>query len=496
MTAAEAKQAALEVGDLVWQHAKSSLRATADLHWQAMKWNAGMLGGEFTQKRTVGQIVADAVISMFPVAGEITAARDSIAITLRLCHDPKARDNKWEWVSLLLCLLAVVPVLGGLLKGVGKLLIRAVDRSEDLAKLAQGILAFVRKMGYGDPMAWLKTLDFSKYLGVVNQAFHELLTRIGNAIQFIVKHMSAVLPAPLLTHLNALPSKLEMLRPLGVHKFLQATKDLNDLLNRLRQHLIDGTWTDITVSAGSGRLMTEEARLAELARDMGTSLGHAAATKVHYTHKDGWSDLRAIQETHGIGTFSVKATIEAFTATPGTAMVRVIDTAELGNAWTIPGRFWTTHLPPNGTAWRMQCAVPHEWNMNGSYVMMKVPTREELDALKIPVPTDWKGMRVWKGQIAEQLDNDGKNATGRLLAGGDVQFFVDFSNPHNAPILAWIKLEVTAWRTYWNDVLLPNEKQAKALLLAERERSAKSRQEGYSLRGAATVSKPETTESQ
>lgn len=167
MTAAEAKKAVLEVGDLVWQHAKSSLKSTADLNWQAMKWNFGMLGGEFTQKRTIGQIITDAVISMFPIAGEITAARDSIAITLRLCDDSKARDNKWEWISLLLCLLAVIPVLGGLLKGVGKLLIRAAEKSESLVKLAQEIVAFVRKMGHGDPVAWLKALDFSKYQNLV-----------------------------------------------------------------------------------------------------------------------------------------------------------------------------------------------------------------------------------------------------------------------------------------------------------------------------------------
>ncbi|MGN6316968.1 MAG: hypothetical protein ACTHNR_11860, partial [Trinickia sp.] len=111
---AENRIGAIEVGALIWDHAVS-----------ATKWTGGALAGEFAQKQTTGQIVFDAILSMFPLLGEGTAARDVIAICLRMSDDPSKAEDRWEWIKLVLCLLAVVPVLGGALKGVGRLVIRA-----------------------------------------------------------------------------------------------------------------------------------------------------------------------------------------------------------------------------------------------------------------------------------------------------------------------------------------------------------------------------------
>ena len=112
----------------------------------------------------------------------------------------------------------------------------------------------------------------------------------------------------------------------------------------------------------------------------------------------------------------------------------------------------------------------------------------------ISVPSDWEGMRLWEGPIAEQLDDEGDaiNATLKLLEGGDIQYFVDFNNPHNSPVLEWIKRTVEASKTNWTDVRLAGQKEAKALLLLERERSAKIRQEGYAFRIDAATAKSTT----
>jgi hypothetical protein len=129
---AEIKLGALDIADSIWEGAKRAGNGVVD----GAKWVGGALQGEFNTKATVGQIVVDAVISMFPIAGEVTAARDATAIILRMNDDPKAAENKWEWVALVLCLLAVVPIVGGVLKGVGRLLIRAATKGEDLAQLS------------------------------------------------------------------------------------------------------------------------------------------------------------------------------------------------------------------------------------------------------------------------------------------------------------------------------------------------------------------------
>jgi hypothetical protein len=71
-------------------------------------WRRG--GREFGEKQTTGQIVFDAVLSMFPLLGEGTAARDAIAICLRMSEDREKAEDRWEWIKLVLCLIAVVPL--------------------------------------------------------------------------------------------------------------------------------------------------------------------------------------------------------------------------------------------------------------------------------------------------------------------------------------------------------------------------------------------------
>lgn len=473
-------QAASEVGDYLWRGAA----VVGDTV-------TGTVAGEFSQKRNTGAIIIDAVISMFPVAGEITAARDAIAITIRMSDDPKDREDKWEWVALVLCLLAVVPVAGGLLKGVGKLLMRAVEKSEDLARLCKEILALIRKAGLGDAVQWFRKLDFTQYQDVVVKAFGTMLDRISKALNFILGRLGSVIPARVERYIRDLLPKLEDLRKVGDTRIAQGIKDLMRLLEQVRGHLVEGTWADVRVGGGTTRTMTEEARLAYLAEDT-RSLGHKPATEANYEPRDGWPDLRNFPVGQAIGTFSVDAPIEAVIRSPGQMMIRVVDSRYLDKPWTIPGKFWADVLPPNGTVWRTQSAIKHAWSMNGSYAAMQVPTREAMEALGIAVPAGWDGMRLWKGKIAEQLDDAEPGATMRLLVGGDLQFFVDFEHPFNAPVREWIQKQVKAQETHWTDVRLPAQAQARALFLEEQERSAKIRQEGYVRRAGADVGKQST----
>ncbi|ELW9526718.1 hypothetical protein ABEG10_04630 [Burkholderia cenocepacia] len=482
MSSSWVSQAASEVGDYLW----SGATAVGDTV-------VGAVAGEFSQKRNTGAIIVDAVISMFPVAGEITAARDAIAIALRMCDDPKVRDDGWEWVALVLCLVAVVPVVGGLLKGIGKLLMRAVSKSEDLAKLCQEILALIRKAGFGNAAEWFRQLDFSKYQFVVRNAFGMLLDRIGKALNFILNRLGSVIPARVASYIRKLLPMLEELRKLGDTKIALAFKDLMRLLEHVRGHLVEGTWADVKIGGGTTRTMAEEARLAHLAEET-KSLGHKPMTKEDYVHKDNWPDLREHKVGDAIGTFSVKTPIKAITRKPGEVMIRVVDSRRLDSPWTIAGKFWTDELAPNGFWWRIRSAIKHAWSMNGSYAKMNVPTREAMEKLGIKVPADWDGMRLWEGRIAEQWDDEGAEATMRLLVGGDLQYFVDFRHPSNAPVAEWIKTQVKAQRTNWTDVRLPDQAEARALFLAERERSDKIRQEGYARRAIADGGKQSTEE--
>lgn len=521
---AENKLAALDIGDEIWGMFKRSAHATAD----GVKWIGGALQGEFNTKATVGQIVVDAVISMFPITGEITAARDATAITLRMSESDEAANNKWEWVSLVLCLLALVPLVGGVLKGVGRLTIRAASKAEKLAKLAEDILSFLRKMGYGDVTKFLKNLDFAKYQSVVLTGFREVVGRISKACTFIVKKMDAVLPKGMKDSLSAMPQRLERLNKTADRMIPEAFKELNAQLKKIQEALHDGSYiTPIHVGPKKSQVMVQEGRLVSQKVIVG-HIEHPPATLSQYRKQDGWPDLEAAGRSKletrkenkaatdtghlwPINTFSAKAPMKAHTAQPGEVLYRVLDkTVPEGKTapkYTLDfhkaGDCWTPQLLKNGHEFRTKAAVMHGWNANGYIEALTIPSRAQLEKLGITVPDHWQGLRTWRGGVGGQLDNqmadNGLRATHTWLEGGGVQDFIDWSHPHNAPVRDYLLRTVQVKPTGWTDLQLPvnpNINTPNVVKLADLERSAKIQQQGYVLRGAATVGKQSNNESQ
>ncbi|MDM1286173.1 hypothetical protein [Acinetobacter indicus] len=47
---------------------------------------------------------------------------------------------------------------------------------------------------------------------------------------------------------------------------------------------------------------------------------------------------------------------------------------------------------------------------------------------------NWQGLKVWEGQVAEQLDLEKMQGSGLLLAGGEKQLYIDFGHPDNQTI--------------------------------------------------------------
>lgn len=96
MSSAEKKIAIIEIGSDIWSRATQAgnqivggAKQVKDGVVAGGKWIGGALQGEFNDKATVGQIFIDAAISMFPVAGEVTAARDLVAILMKMADDKK-----------------------------------------------------------------------------------------------------------------------------------------------------------------------------------------------------------------------------------------------------------------------------------------------------------------------------------------------------------------------------------------------------------------------
>lgn len=488
---AENKIAIIEIGSELWSSTKA-----------AGSWLGGALQGEFNEKSTLGQIVFDAVISMFPVAGEATAVRDLIAISNRMAGSEQEKNKVLNWVSIILCLLPLIPIFGGVLKGIGRLLITVIKDASKAAEVAIAILAFLRKMGYGDPIKFINALKFSKYQAKILSEFKNFIARLKSSIQFFLSKTGVVLPKHVQQQLNSFLPELDKLAKLADKMIPSAIKELDSALNKVRSEMINQmNKAGAKIGGGETKVLTTEARLASTAKKTIASKGHKPAPLSHYIHKEGWPDLRAYKKDGPLGekifpdihSFSIKVPIQPKLLKAGSKvpLFRVVERVNPSKS----GGYWAEKMSENGKAWRLDCAVKGAWSTNGAYVVLDhVPTIAEMRKLGIRVSDDWDGLRVWRGKIAEQLDNEsslekGHQATNLLLPGGDIQIFINFRDPHNLPVKEYIDKILKEKPTNWNDSKIPTQSETMVEYLEKRERSAKIVQQGQVLRGISSTTR-------
>lgn len=480
---AEKKKVSIEIGSDIWDSIKST-----------GSWVGGALKGEFNDKATFGQIVFDAVISMFPVAGEATAVRDLIAIVNRMSGNEKEAQKVLNWVGIILCLLPVIPVFGGILKGIGRLLISVIKDATKIGKVATEILAFLRKMGYGDPIKFIDSLKFSKYQAKILSEFKKFIGRLKASIQFFIKKMGAVLPKDVQIQLNSSLPELDKLAKLADKMIPSAIKELDRALNLVRSEMINQmNKAGTKIGGGQTKVMTKEARLASSASKTIASKGHKPAPLNHFKPAQGYPDLSNPKLSWIIRTFSVQRRIRPKTYSPGSKvnLTRVLDKGDPKPK----GLFWGDILPKNGTEWRFDCAVLSSWSDNGVYVQLtKIPTIKELDKMGISVPPNWKGLKVWEGAIAEQIDFEKGIGSKLLLPGGGTQIIIDFYHVDNIPIARYIDKIIKIQNTNWKDAILPKDTSTTVQYLLNREVSKKVVQQGQVTRITSSTGRANSKE--
>lgn len=510
MSSAEKKIAIIEIGSDIWSRATQAgnqivggAKQVKDGVVAGGKWIGGALQGEFNDKATVGQIFIDAAISMFPVAGEVTAARDLVAILMKMADDKKEASEVINWVKIILCLLPIIPIFGGILKGIGRLLITVMKDATKVAEVAAAILAFLRKMGYGNSVQFIQKLNFAQYQGKILSEFKNGLSRMKDGFAFISQKMGGALPESVSVYVNSMGPKLDELGRLADKMIPSAIKELDQALNKVRTEIIrQMNEAGAKIGGTQTKVMTTEARLSSTASKAIASKGHTPAPLSHYKHKEGWPDLRSFRKEDeitkkitfpDIHSFSSKAPIQPKLLKAGSKvpLFRVVEQVNPGKS----GGYWAEKMSENGKAWRLDCAVKGAWSTNGAYVVLDhVPTVAEMRKLGITVPDNWDGLRVWRGKIAEQLDNEnslerGHQATNLLLPGGDIQIFINFRDPHHTPVKEYIDKMIKEKATGWTDAKIPSDVETMVEYLEKRERSAKIVQQGQILRGISSTTR-------
>ncbi|KPF66948.1 hypothetical protein IP84_14000 [beta proteobacterium AAP99] len=419
-------------------------------------WVWGTVQGAFNEKASLSQIIVDAVIGMIPLVGDVTAARDIIAVVIGLSTEPAKREDKWQWILLVVLIFALIPVIGGVIKGVGRILIRVARGAEALAgaaraaHLAQGakdIIAFLNRVGVGNAERFLLKLRFAEHQQAILSKLDELIETIRTTLQKIDDKLEGFL-------VNRLPKvqsfrdqivrlrlALAQLKVLAHSKIPDAIKNADNFLREVQQYVHSGGTTTAratthTATAG-GRAsvtMVDELRALEgagarrsarggWAKNDGSASG-MARSKV-YTPEAGYPDLTAyqVEQTVGRRTIRVAPGVTTFSGAivnrplvRGDQVFRVFGPEGVTHGVKVgqsiasgsgKGRpaFWGLGAPPrNARSWREGSAVLDEWNRNGFILVGKV--------------LDDGAIKACTGRIAEQ---SGSQIGAQFLHGGDKQ---------------------------------------------------------------------------
>ncbi|MDR0702014.1 MAG: hypothetical protein LBF61_06310 [Azoarcus sp.] len=321
-------------GGLSWSEFKA-------MSAEAGGWLWGTVQGAFNEKASVSQIVVDAVIGMIPLVGDVTAARDLIAVSLGMADDPKKRESKLEWVGLIVLIFALIPVIGGVIKGVGRLVIRAMKMAEKLTgaarmahlcEAAKEIIAFLNRIGWKNAEAWFMSLKIVQYEVELVAKFKGLMEIIIEALGAVLKRASWVIPRALEKRMEELINAFGVLKDKGAEMIPQAVKELDDWLREMQQALYNG----------------------------GDTLAHAGASAAGATHAAGGTTAHMAADTADSGSGAAKGAgtggsapkkgppRKTHTATPGTENVSLVDEARLNEKSSIlPKRTARGGLPKN-----------------------------------------------------------------------------------------------------------------------------------------------------
>lgn len=403
-------------------------------------WIWGTAQGAFNEKQTLAQIITDAAVGMIPVVGDVTAARDLIAVSSGLATNPEKREHRGEWVLLVIFIFALIPVFGGVIKGVGRITLRvteaATKESGAIGKIANDMISFLNRIGHKNAETWLKSLDVLKYEKSITTKFRSFCDVIIISIHRFGIRFKAVLPQSLIARLEQLSTGFNQIKMLGDRMIPLALKDLHERLNHVKKYIHSGGVpppdTAVTLLAQTGRktvTYAEEARLIE--SSAGKKILHAGkyqqnVASAHrasraeidklYRHETGFPDL--LKNTDPAGDYypaiaaasgpirneliSGEVLFRAFGPEATTFGKRVYPSKPIGVYW---GR---GRVPTSAEQWRGPWAVLDEWNGNGWIAALHIPAHA-----KIPACTSI---------AAEQF---GKELPGQFLEGGGRQAFIE-----------------------------------------------------------------------
>ncbi|WP_332851763.1 hypothetical protein [Duganella sp. S19_KUP01_CR8] len=401
-------------------------------------WTWGTVQGAFNEKASITQIIVDAVIGMIPLVGDATAVRDLIAVVFGLADDEEKRNSTWHWVLLVVLLFALIPVFGGVVKGVGRIIVKvageavhmaAAARVAHMVEGAKEIIEFLNRIGVKDAEKWLLKLRIGDHTGPLLEKFAHLMVTLDNILIKTGNKISGVAPK-LAERVKDLRKSLAEVAKKGKEMIPNAVKEFDQKLREIQAYIRSGGETTSRLAmhevATGQKLATraEERRLIEdgvlPARNSRGGFNQnpdadLAEIAKYYKPVPGFPDLThapdpITKKYNSVAAYAGKMVnrelkdgeeVFRFFGPSRTTHGVPVDEAGSGGVW------WGVGPPPKtAKEWREQAAVLDSFNGDGFYVSAKVVGKTRPKAVV--------------GTVSEQF---GKKIPGQHLGGGATQAF-------------------------------------------------------------------------
>jgi len=447
-------------------------------------WTWGTVQGAFNEKASITQIIVDAVIGMIPLVGDATAVRDLIAVVFGLADDEEKRNSTWQWVLLVVLLFALIPVFGGVVKGVGRIIVKVAGEAAHMAAAARvahmvegakEIIEFLNRIGVKDAEKWLLKLRIGDHMKPLLEKFAHLMGALDGILMKTGEKIAGISPS-LAKRIKTLRGNLANVRDKGTEMIPNAVKEFDQKLREIQAYIRSGGETTSRLAlhevATGQKVATraEERRLIEdgvlPARNSRGGFNQNPASPAHpkkiakyYKAEPEYPDLLRL-DTRTNSYPSVAAFAGKMVNRPlkeGEEIFRFFGpkrtTHGVAVGEAVGGGFWWGLGPAPKTAkeWREKAAVLDSFNGDGFFVSAKV--------------VGDKGPKAVVGTVSEQF---GKQIPGQHLPGGATQaFFIledkfkeiltkmgqDFSHGASANKLhdPLTGIEFTFHRTKWTD---------------------------------------------
>jgi hypothetical protein len=408
-------------------------------------WTWGTVQGAFNEKASTSQIIVDAIIGMIPLVGDATAVRDLIAVVTGMADSEEKRNSTWQWVLLVVLLFALIPVIGGVIKGVGRIVMKASEEAVHMvpaAKMthmldaAKEIIEFLNRIGYKNAEKWFLSLRVTDHTLALVEKFGHLMVTLNKVLGKAAEKVGQTFPSlanrikSLRAGLSKVQEKGKEMIPIAIKEFDQKLREIQAFIrsggeatSRLALHEV-ATGQRVATRVEERRLVEEGVLPARTSRG-GFSQNPASGKNPKniakfYEHENGYPDLMhgSPDPTTGlynnVAAFSGRAVnrqikdgeqVFRFFGPPRTTHGVPVEEAWAAGAWWGLGP-----APKSAKEWREFAAVLDSFNGDGFYVSAKLVGNN--------------GPKAVIGTVSEQF---GTKIPGQYLPGGTTQafFFLD-----------------------------------------------------------------------